>query len=170
MKKKDGIVINLVQDFVLGTSVFGISSSIGWSSDGIRMVAKGIVDALIYLHNNGVSHSWLYDTSVFMDNTGHIRVTDFGLVSFLQELVGGAKTFKSDLLALGALIESLSINISSEMKDFIEKYVEFSDKTRNKCLIHFIPDVALNEHYPLQIFLNIHFYVPFCWTQNQQMH
>lgn len=121
MKKKEGIVLYLVQDFVLGTSICSISGSLGWCPEGASIVAKGVLDALIFLHNNGVSHRNLYDCTVFMDNSGTIRVTDFAIVPYLLELIGGQKTNQGDLPALGSLIESLSPTPHCEMRDFIEK-------------------------------------------------
>lgn len=121
MKKKEGLVLYLVQDFVLGTSICSISGSLGWCPEGAAIVAKGVLDALIFLHNNGVSHRNLYDCTVFMDNSGTIRVTDFAIVPYLLELIGGQKTNQGDLPALGSLIESLSPTPHCEMRDFIEK-------------------------------------------------
>lgn len=121
MKKKEGLVLYLVQDFVLGTSICSISGSLGWCPEGASIVAKGVLDALIFLHNNGVSHRHLYDCTVFMDNSGTIRVTDFAIVPYLLELIGGQKTNQGDLPALGSLIESLSPTPHCEMRDFIEK-------------------------------------------------
>lgn len=121
MKKKEGVVLYLVQDFVLGTSICSISGSLGWCPEGASIVAKGVLDALIFLHNNGVSHRNLYDCTVFMDNSGTIRVTDFGIVPYLLELIGGQRTNQGDLPALGSMIESLSPTPHFEMRDFIEK-------------------------------------------------
>ncbi|XP_037027743.1 eIF-2-alpha kinase GCN2 isoform X2 [Bradysia coprophila] len=121
MKKKEGVVLYLVQDFVLGTSICSISGSLGWCPEGASIVAKGALDALIFLHNNGVSHRNLYDCTVFMDNSGTIRVTDFAIVPYLLELIGGQRTNQGDLPALGSMIESLSPTPHFEMRDFIEK-------------------------------------------------
>lgn len=121
MKKKEGLVLYLVQDFVLGTSICSISGSLGWCPEGASIVAKGVLDALIFLHNNGVSHRNVYDCTVFMDNSGTIRVTDFAIVPYLLEIIGGQRTNQGDLPALGSLIESLSPTPHFEMRDFIEK-------------------------------------------------
>ncbi|KAL9892877.1 eukaryotic translation initiation factor 2 alpha kinase Gcn2 isoform 1-T1 [Glossina fuscipes fuscipes] len=123
IKRKEGLLIYLVQDFVLGTSVFSISSSLGWCMDGVRGLAKGILDALVFLHNRGVSHSHLLDSTVFMDNTGTIRCSDFSLVPNLLELIGGSgeRSTQGDLPALGALIDSLMTTRTFEMRDFVEK-------------------------------------------------
>lgn len=121
MKKKEGLVLYLVQDFVLGTSISSISGSLGWCPEGASIVAKGVLDALIFLHNNGVSHRNLYDCTVFMDNSGTIRVTDFAIVPYLLELIVGQRSNQGDLPALGSLIESLSTTPHFEMRDFIDK-------------------------------------------------
>ncbi|XP_058461122.1 eIF-2-alpha kinase GCN2 [Malaya genurostris] len=118
--KNDGIDIFLVQEFVLGTSLFTISGSLGWSAEGASMVTKGTLEALIYLHNNGVSHDNLSDSTVFMDNSGSIKVADFNLIPYIQELITGQQCVRSDLPALGTLVESL-LNAHSEMKDFIDR-------------------------------------------------
>lgn len=123
IKRKEGLLVYLVQDFVLGASVLSISSSLGWSMDGVRGVAKSILDALVFLHNKGVSHSHLLDSTVFMDNTGTIRVADFSLVTNLLELIGGSgqRSTLGDLPALGALVESLMTTHTLEMRDFVDK-------------------------------------------------
>ncbi|EDV94516.1 GH19296 [Drosophila grimshawi] len=124
IKRKEGLLIYLVQDFLLGTSVFSISSSLGWCMDGARMVARGVLEALVFLHNKGVAHSHLLDSTVFMDNTGNIRCTDFSLVPSLLELIGGdgqCSSIRGDLPALGALVEALMPTNSYEMRDFIDK-------------------------------------------------
>lgn len=123
IKRKEGLLIYLVQDFLLGTSLFSISSTLGWCMDGARMVARGVLDALVFLHNKGVSHSHLLDSTVFMDNAGNIRCTDFSLVPNLLELIGGAgqSSSQGDLPALGALVESLMPMNSYEMRDFVDK-------------------------------------------------
>lgn len=121
MKRKEGVLVYLVQDFVLGTSVYSISSSLGWCPEGTRMVAKGVLDALIYLHNKGISYNQLLDTNVFMDNTGTIRCTDFGLVPNLFELVSGQRYSQGDLPALGYLIETLLPTLPFDLRDFADK-------------------------------------------------
>lgn len=123
IKRKEGLVVYLVQDFLLGTSVFSISSTFGWCMDGARMVARGVLDSLVFLHNKGVSHSHLLDSTVFMDNTGNIRCTDFSLVPNLLELISGAgqSSTRGDLPALGALVEGLMPTNCYEIRDFVDK-------------------------------------------------
>uniref|UniRef100_A0A182WF08 non-specific serine/threonine protein kinase n=1 Tax=Anopheles minimus TaxID=112268 RepID=A0A182WF08_9DIPT len=122
---KEALTLFVVQEFILGTSLFSISGSLGWSVEGASMVAKGTLEALIYLHNNGVSHDNLSDSTVFLDNAGMVRVADFRLIPYIQELGDGAHMLQqslrsSDLPALGGMIEAL-LAPHSEMKDFVDR-------------------------------------------------
>ncbi|XP_054730561.1 eIF-2-alpha kinase GCN2 [Anastrepha obliqua] len=129
VKRKEGLIVYLAQDFLRGTSLRNISSSLGWCIEGVRMVAQGVLDALVFLHNKGVSHSHLLDSTVFLDNTGTLRCTDFSLVPNLLELIGDVeeRPMRGDFPALGALIENLMPTHTVEMRDFIAKC--FSDRT-----------------------------------------
>ncbi|XP_055375008.1 eIF-2-alpha kinase GCN2 [Condylostylus longicornis] len=118
---KECVIINLVQDFVLGNNVRNITNSIGWCIEGVRVVAKEVLEALVFLHNRGISYSYLCDTTVFIDNFGKVRCTDFSLVPHLLELTTGERQKDGDLPALGSLIESLMPVLSSDMKDFVDK-------------------------------------------------
>lgn len=120
MRRKEGLIVFVAQDFVLGTSLNSISSTLGWSYSGLSTITRGILEALIFLHNEGVSHSNLDDCSVFMDNSGTCRVTDFTLTPYLHYLNDGEKTRQGDLPALGYLLESLVQLPSADMYDFIE--------------------------------------------------
>lgn len=139
LRRKEGVIIYLVQDFVIGTSVNSISNSLGWSYSGVSIVAKGILDALIYLHNKGISHSNIDDCSVLMDNAGTCRVTDFSFISYMNYLMGGSKDAKQiggDLPALGHLIESLIQLPNPDMFDFIEQLKSERTLTASDLLEH----------------------------------
>lgn len=151
LRRKEGVVIYLVQDFVHGTSVNSISNSLGWSYSGVSIIAKGILDALIYLHNKGISHSNIDDRSVFMDNSGTCRVTDFSFVSYLNYLIGASKDGKQtggDLPALGHLIESLIQLPNPDMFDFIEQCKSERTLTASDLLEHsfLLPDRAYDRN------------------------
>lgn len=121
MRKKEGVLVYLAQDFLLGTSVNSISRSLGWSYAGCSTIARGVLESMIFLHNKGVSHSNLDDCSVFMDNASICRVTDFTLIPYLCYLNGAARNTQGDLPALGRLIEALLPLPNSDMYDFIEQ-------------------------------------------------
>lgn len=120
MKKKDSLLIHVGQEFVLGTNISSISSSIGWSYTGASNITRGILDALIFLHNKGISHNNLDENSVFMDNSGVCRVTDFSLIPYLCYLNGTVPQKKGDLPAIGFILESLLQLPNPDMYDFIE--------------------------------------------------
>lgn len=152
LRRKEGVVIWLVQDFVLGTSVNSISNSMGWSYSGVSIIAKGILDSLIYLHNKGISHSNIDDCSIFMDNSGMCRVSDFALIPYLSYLLGTPKSKQGDLPALGSLIESLILP-NSDMMDFIELCKSERTLTASELLEHpFLSANPSNEPNTLQPF------------------
>ena len=146
VKKKDHVQIFLVQEFLLGISIFSISGGLGWCSEGASMVAKGVLEALIFLHNNGISHGNLLDTTVFMDNSGSIRVTDFSIVPCLQEFVSGDQS-TPDLPSLGTLIETLMPTPHFEMRDFINQCKSERTLSGSDLLDHpFLYSIVDNQH------------------------
>lgn len=88
-------------------------------------------------------HGNLYDANVFMNDNGKllvqcttdfkyqllnavfflgtIRITDYGIVAYLSELVGKPPKYKSDIEALGALVAALLPTQHAEMRDFIQR-------------------------------------------------
>lgn len=145
MRRKDGLIIYLLQDFLHGTSVNCISNSLGWSYSGVSIIAKGILEALIFLHNKGISHSNLDDCSVFMDNAGICRVTDYSLVPYLSYLIDKPTPKQGDLPALGCLIESLLQLPNPDMYDFIEQCKSERTLTASDLLEH--PFLLPNRSY-----------------------
>ncbi|XP_031618624.1 eIF-2-alpha kinase GCN2 [Contarinia nasturtii] len=151
LRRKEGIIVYLVQDYVHGTSVNCISNSLGWTYTGVSIIAKGVLDALIYLHNKGISHSSIDDCSVFLDNSGTCRVTDFWFVSYLMYLMGAPNDNKhsgGDLPALGHLVESLLQLPNPDMFDFIEQCKSERTLTASDLLEHpfLSPDLSNGEH------------------------
>lgn len=124
LRRKEGVIIYLAQEFVHGTSVNCISNSLGWSHSGASIITKGVLDALTYLHNKGISHSNINDDSVFLDKSGVCRVTDFSFLSYLNYLSGASMDSKktgADLIALGHLVASMMQLPNTDMCDFIEQ-------------------------------------------------
>lgn len=145
-RKKESLVILLFQEFLLGISLFSISGTIGWCPEGASMVAKGVLDGLIFLHNNGIVHGNILDSTVFMDNSGNIKLTDFSFVPFLQELMSGQQSSK-DFPAFGTLLESLIPTSPLEMRNFInicknEQFVNVLDLMEQP----FLHPMVSNEH------------------------
>lgn len=157
LRRKEGIIVYLVQEFVHGTSVNCISNSLGWTYTGVSIIAKGVLDALINLHNTGISHSNIDDCSVFLDNSGTCRVTDFWIVSYLNYLMGEPKNGNSggDLSALGHLVESLLPSPNPDMFDFIEQCKSERTLTASDLLEHpfLSPDRSNGEHNSHAVFV-----------------
>lgn len=135
-RRKEGVSVYILQDFVHGTSVNAISNSLGWTHAGVSIIAKGVLEALIYLHNCGISHSHLDDSSVFMDNMGTCRVSDFSLPSYMCYLNETNIAKQGDLPALGSLIESLVPLPNSNMLEFIEQCKSERTLTASDLLEH----------------------------------
>ncbi|XP_022239338.1 eIF-2-alpha kinase GCN2-like [Limulus polyphemus] len=78
--EKDKIVIHVLQQHVSGSTLsLYLYENIPLESSMLRHYACGILEALNYLHNNSVVHKNLRDTSVFIENTGLVRVADYSL-------------------------------------------------------------------------------------------
>ncbi len=62
--KKDHVQVILIQEFILGISVCSLSGScFNWNMESVSSMTKGILEGLIFLHNNGVSHDNLTDST-----------------------------------------------------------------------------------------------------------
>ena len=90
--------------------------------DFLRYLANGILSALKYLHENNVVHKDLRDSSVYIDNTGVIRISDYSLNKRLSDIyqtyttinpepnfpsIQGRSGKKADIYRFGVLIFSL---------------------------------------------------------------
>jgi translation initiation factor 2-alpha kinase 4 len=121
-KRKDSVQVILIQEFILGISVCSMSGScFNWNTESISSMTKGILEGLIFLHNNGVSHDNLTDSAVFLDSSGVIKISDYSVIPYLQEILNGTP-FSLDLPSLGCLIESLLPTPHAlEMRNFINE-------------------------------------------------
>jgi len=54
--------------------------------DMLRHLATGVLEALRYLHENNVVHKDLRDTSVYIDQNGVVRLSDFSLDKRLSDM------------------------------------------------------------------------------------
>lgn len=85
-------------------------------------MATGILSALRYLHENNVVHKDLRDTSIYIDNTGVVRLSDYSLNKRLSDIyqtctiikpepdfpsVQGRGGKKADIYRFGVLMFSL---------------------------------------------------------------
>lgn len=54
--------------------------------DMLRHLATGVLEALRYLHENNVVHKDLRDTSIYIDHTGVVRLSDYSLDKRLSDM------------------------------------------------------------------------------------
>lgn len=54
--------------------------------DMLRHLATGVLEALKYLHENNVVHKDLRDTSIYIDHTGVVRLSDYSLDKRLSDM------------------------------------------------------------------------------------
>ena len=52
-----------------------------------RFYATSILEALSFMHGHNIVHRDLRDTSLFLETTGHIKVSDFSIDKRVRELL-----------------------------------------------------------------------------------
>ncbi|XP_053995290.1 eIF-2-alpha kinase GCN2 isoform X3 [Hylaeus anthracinus] len=119
----DAALIYVLQEFVIGTSCsFFLAENIPVDIDLFRYLATGILLALKFLHENNVVHKDLRDTSIYIDRTGTVKVSDYSLNKRLSDIyqtytlvkpeqefpsIQGRGGKKADIYRFGALMFSL---------------------------------------------------------------
>lgn len=111
-------------DFVNGGELFTyLNQEKKFKQDRVRQYAAELVDAISYLHNNGVIYRDIKPENVLLDSDGHIRIIDFGLAKigvkqnertysfcgtpeYMAPEIAGSQghSFSSDWYSLGTLI------------------------------------------------------------------
>ena len=70
----------LIIDLLNGGEMFTyLRSEKKFKEDRVRVYAAELVEALAYLHSNGVIYRDLKPENILLDAAGHIKITDFGL-------------------------------------------------------------------------------------------
>ncbi|XP_031785554.1 eIF-2-alpha kinase GCN2 [Nasonia vitripennis] len=153
IQDKDNIIIYTLQEFVVGTTCsFYLTENIPVDTDMLRYLAAGILTALEFLHENNVVHKDLRDSSVHIDRTGLIKVSDYSLDKRLSDIYrasslakvehdfptsqgrGGKKAdiyrFGILLLSLvkGSIVSEKEIEVDSSLQPDLRDFV-------NKCLV-----------------------------------
>ncbi|XP_032674850.1 eIF-2-alpha kinase GCN2 isoform X2 [Odontomachus brunneus] len=122
-QNNNNLVIYILQEFVVGTSCsFFLMENIPVDTDMLRHLATGVLEALQYLHENNVVHKDLRDTSVYIDRTGVVRLSDYSLDKRLSDMyhlnslaktehdfptIQGRRGKKADIYRYGILLLSL---------------------------------------------------------------
>ncbi|KAG7210245.1 hypothetical protein KM043_011793 [Ampulex compressa] len=159
IQDSNGLAIYILQEFVVGTTCsFFLLENISVDIDILRFLASGIISALQYLHENNVVHKDLRDTSIYIDRTGVVRLSDYSLDKRLSDLyqlppltktehdyptIQGRGGKKADIYRFGVLLLSLlkgtivsgneidlTIIIQPDLRDFISKCLIGDERMR----------------------------------------
>ncbi len=68
------------------------------------MYTKQILQGLEYLHKNGIMHRDIKGANILVDNTGLVKLADFGASKKIEDLVTIGAPVVSRLLAAGTSI------------------------------------------------------------------
>ena len=119
--------IFFILDFYPGGDLFNlVSTKGGLSEEDCQFYVEEVIEALSYMHNQGIIYRDLKPENVMLDWEGHIKIVDFGLsklesdivkvsYSFIgskgylspETLTGKGHNFLTDAYALGVLIYDL---------------------------------------------------------------
>ncbi|XP_034940000.1 eIF-2-alpha kinase GCN2 [Chelonus insularis] len=159
LQNKDSIVIYILQEFVVGTTCsFFLMESIPMAIDMLRYLASGVLSALEYLHENNIVHKDLRDSSIHINHTGVVKVSDYSLNKRLSDIyhssclakaehdfptIQGRGGKKLDIYRFGILLLSLlkgtivseneldlELNLPIELKDFLSKCLNNDERSR----------------------------------------
>jgi serine/threonine-protein kinase len=123
--EEDGHVF-LSMEYVDGEDLAGVLRRLGRPSrEKAIEIARQICLGLAAAHENGVLHRDLKPANIMIDGRGHVRITDFGLAGFLDELeqvearagtpaymapeqlTNGKVSVRSDVYTLGLILHEL---------------------------------------------------------------
>ncbi|XP_076234696.1 eukaryotic translation initiation factor 2 alpha kinase Gcn2 [Calliopsis andreniformis] len=97
LQDEDSVVIYVLQEFVIGTNCsFFLVDNIPVDIDLLRYLAAGILSALKYLHENNVIHRDLRDTSIYIDCSGIVKISDYSLNKRLSDVYQSYTTVKPE--------------------------------------------------------------------------
>lgn len=115
-------IVEIAQEFIEGESIRSICENGHLGDD--RKIGKEVLESITYLENKPtvITHGYLNDKSIFMDQSGVCRVADFDLIPYLMYLKGVHKLHQEcDLKALGNLMEQLKDITTKQSNDFVEQ-------------------------------------------------
>ena len=158
-QKHGRINLYVLEEYVRGSNLsFHLSENIAVEMDLLRHYAAGVLAALEFMHARNFVHRDLRDTSVFVESSGNVRVSDFSIDRRVRELwtrspslapddrfpvaIGrGGK--KADVYRLGLLALSLAlgdivqepVTIPSKMfppefRDFLRRCLDKDERER----------------------------------------
>ncbi|KAK0182830.1 hypothetical protein PV327_000924 [Microctonus hyperodae] len=158
-QKNDTIVIYVLQEFIVGTTCdFFLTKGIPMAPPMLHYFASEVLSALEYLHNNNIVHKDLRDTSIHIDRSKVIKISDYSLHKRLSDIyhsmnvkkiehdfpiIQGRGGKKLDIYRFGILLLSLYKGVivteekktlesvyPPELRDFISKCLDSEEKAR----------------------------------------
>ncbi|KAH0562864.1 eIF-2-alpha kinase GCN2-like isoform X1 [Cotesia glomerata] len=159
LQNKDSIVVYILQEFVVGTTCsFFQKENISVNIDLLRYIATGVLAALEYLHEKNIAHKDLTDSSIYIDNIGTVRVSNYSLNKKLSDIYRSSCLGKAnnnftlikkqgekelDIYRFGTLLLTLlkvkivsdneadwGLNLPLILRDFLSKCLNRDEKLR----------------------------------------
>lgn len=96
--EKTGKVLNIFLEYVPGGSIASLLANFGsFKEPVVKLYTKQILLGLEYLHRNAIMHRDIKGANILVDNTGTVKLADFGASKKIEELVtvgSGANSVK----------------------------------------------------------------------------
>ena len=96
--EKTSKVLNIFLEYVPGGSIASLLANFGpFKESVVKLYTKQILVGLEYLHKNSIMHRDIKGANILVDNTGLVKLADFGASKKIEELVtvgSGANSVK----------------------------------------------------------------------------
>ena len=96
--EKTSKVLNIFLEYVPGGSIASLLANFGpFQESVVKLYTKQILMGLEYLHKNSIMHRDIKGANILVDNTGLVKLADFGASKKIEELVtvgSGANSVK----------------------------------------------------------------------------
>lgn len=119
---EDKYVIYVAQEHIIGACIGKLCENENSVVD-ISEVARAVLPSIKLLHESDISHGYLFEKSIFFDESATCRLADFDLIPYLMYLKGTNNDIHkmSDFDALGSIVDRLDHYKNATSRDFIAK-------------------------------------------------
>jgi hypothetical protein len=88
--------LNIFLEYVPGGSIASLLAKFGsFRETVVRVYTRQILSGLAYLHGHGIAHRDIKGANILVDNTGLVKLADFGASRRIEDLVTMESGFKS---------------------------------------------------------------------------